>query len=177
MTTHAHPTLAELRIRDAKPDEREAIRALTLAAYAQYATIMAPTAWPGLQEAILGGLAAEADADKLVAELGGELVGSVFLFPPAEGGADGGGRMVWPELRLLAVAPEARGRGIGAALVRACVERARRSGAEAIGLYSSASMRAALHLYERLGFTRAPEYDFQPPGGELVMAFYMPLEG
>jgi hypothetical protein len=36
-------------------------------------------------------------------------------------------------------------------------------------------MRAALHLYERLGFARAPGHDFQPPGGELVMAFSMRL--
>jgi predicted N-acetyltransferase YhbS len=175
MTAPGEQAPAGLRIRDAMPDEREAIRALTLAAYEQYATIMAPTAWPGQQSAILGGRAADESAERIGAELEGELVGSVFLFPPAEGAASQGGRMVWPELRLLAVAPAARGMGVGAALIQACIERARRNGAQALGLYSSASMRAALQLYERLGFTRVPEHDFQPPGGELVMAFSMPL--
>jgi hypothetical protein len=41
----------------------------------------------------------------------------------------------------------------------------------AIGLFTSESMREALRLYARMGFERAPRYDFQPPGGELVMAF------
>jgi len=35
----------------------------------------------------------------------------------------------YPEVRLLAVAPAARGKGIGEALMRECIRRARRSGA------------------------------------------------
>jgi ribosomal protein S18 acetylase RimI-like enzyme len=38
-------------------------------------------------------------------------------------------------------------------------------------------LRVAIHLYERLGFVRAPEYDFQPPGAEVVKAYRLPLDG
>jgi hypothetical protein len=30
-------------------------------------------------------------------------------------------------------------------------------------------------MYARLGFVRAPEFDFQPEGAELVMAFRLAL--
>jgi ribosomal protein S18 acetylase RimI-like enzyme len=53
---------------------------------------------------------------------------------------------------MLSVAPEARGRGVGAALVHACVARARAEGAEVLGLYTTGMMGAARALYARLGF-------------------------
>lgn len=148
----------------------------TLAAYAPFAEVMAPSAWAGLHGALQSALATASPHEQIVAEQGGRLVGSVLLFPAAGGDTGGsGGRMIWPELRLLAVAPEARGQGIGAALVRACIERARAAGAPALGLYTSASMRSAIVLYERLGFTRVPEYDLQPPGAGLITAYHFAL--
>jgi ribosomal protein S18 acetylase RimI-like enzyme len=48
-------------------------------------------------------------------------------------------------------------------------------GARELGLHTSASMRAAMRMYERMGFVRAPEYDFRPPGAELVEAYRLPL--
>lgn len=157
-------------IRDARAGERAAIAELTRGVYNAYAEIMAPSAWEGLRQAMEGALASADPAERIVAEQGGQLVGSVMLFPPAAGGA-GGGRMVWPELRMLAVAPAARGQGIGRALVAACIERARRLGYPALGLYSSQSMQTAIALYGRMGFVPAPEYNFQPPGAELIQAF------
>jgi ribosomal protein S18 acetylase RimI-like enzyme len=56
-----------------------------------------------------------------------------------------------------------------------CVRRARRAGADALGLHTSRSMRAAIRLYERMGFVRAPERDFRPEGAELVEAYRLPL--
>jgi ribosomal protein S18 acetylase RimI-like enzyme len=78
-------------------------------------------------------------------------------------------------VRLLAVAPEARGTGVGRALMGECVRRARAMGATELGLHTSVSMRAAMQLYERMGFVRAPEFDFQPPGAELVEAYRLRL--
>lgn len=169
-------TLAPFSVRLARADERPAARALTLEAYEPYATLMAPSAWAGLHQALQSALAATTPHEHLVAEQGGQLVGSVLLFPASGGDTAGaGGRMIWPELRLLAVMPAARGRGVGAALVGACVERARAAAAEALGLYTSASMGSAIALYERLGFTRVPAYDFQPPGAELIRAYKLAL--
>jgi hypothetical protein len=36
-------------------------------------------------------------------------------------------------------------------------------------------MQAAIRLYEQMGFVRFPEYDFQPEGAELVMAYRLNL--
>ncbi|MEU8617080.1 GNAT family N-acetyltransferase [Streptomyces sp. NPDC048623] len=67
------------------------------------------------------------------------------------------------EIRMLAVDRAARGRGVGEALVRACVERARAvPGCERIVLSTQPEMRTAHRIYERLGFHRTPERDWSP---------------
>ena len=170
--------LKQLHIRDARADERATIQALTLAAYAEYAAIMAPTAWAALRQALLTGLEAEGAVQRIVAELDGELLGSVLLYSPTEnayGNAVAG--TGWPELRLLAVASAARGQGVGKALVEECMRRAQRAGATELGLHTSESLRTAIRMYERMGFVRAPASDFQPSGAELIMAYRLPLGG
>lgn len=163
-------------IRDARPDERAAVAALTLRGYAELAEVMAPGAWAGLDGAVRGALAFDAPAERIVAELDGALVGSVVLFPPAVDAYGGlAARAPWPELRLLAVAPEARGLGLGRMLVEECIRRARRMGAAELGLHTSRSMPVAVAMYERMGFVRAPEYDFFPENGENVWAYRLPL--
>lgn len=163
-------------VRDARDDERDAVRDLTLRAYDEYAQVMAPAAWAGLEGAVRAALASDARAHRIVAERDGALVGSVMLYPPAAAAyGDLTAAARWPELRLLAIAPEARGLGIGERLVRECIARARRDGAEAIGLHTSESMRGAMRLYERMGFVRAPETDFRPDGAELVQGFRLDL--
>jgi len=168
-----------------RPDERAGAAALVERAYAEYGARMAPDAWAGLEVAVRAALADPGAAEWLVAERGGTpggtpgggaLVGSVFLYPPAVD-AYGGltGRAPWPELRLLAVAPEARGSGAGRALVDACVARARAMGAGALGLHTSESMTAARRLYAAMGFVREPAYDFRPGGAELVEAYRLDL--
>lgn len=168
---------AEVVIREARPEEREAVRALTLAAYAPLAEVMEPAAWAGLDGAVRAALRSEeAGVQRIVAERGGRLVGSVLLYPPASDAYAGAvGRLEWPELRLLAVAEEARGAGIGRALVEECARRARAMGAADLGLHTSESMRAALRIYQDMGFRRAPEHDFQPEGAELVTAWRLGL--
>ncbi|MDN3296973.1 GNAT family N-acetyltransferase [Streptomyces ficellus] len=76
------------------------------------------------------------------------------------------------ELRMLAVAPEARGRGAGEALVRACVERARAAdGCARLVLSARQSMGAAHRIYERLGFVRTPERDWRPVPGVTLRTY------
>lgn len=171
--------MSGVSVRDARPGDRETIRALTLAAYAEFAGVMAPAAWAGLDGAVRAALDVDGEGvQRIVAERNGEIVGGVMLYAPsadAYGGAVK--RTAWPELRLLAVAPTARGAGVGQALVDECVRRARESGASELGLHTSESLRAAVRMYERMGFVRAPEYDFRPAGAELVMAYRLPLDG
>ena len=71
--------------------------------------------------------------------------------------------------RMLVVDPAARGRGVGEALVRWCVDRARDSGARWLRLSTQAGMAAAGRLYLRLGFVRTPERDWSPqPDVDLI---------
>lgn len=164
-------------IRDAREEERAAVRELTLRAYAGYAGVMEPSAWAGLDEAVRRTLDADAGAERIVAEHEGRIVGSVMLFPAAT--ATYGGSVEappWPELRLLAVAPEARGMGVGRLLVDECVRRARAGGAAELGLHTSKSMETAIGMYRRMGFVRAPEHDFQPPGAELVEGYRLRID-
>ena len=163
-------------VRDATAAERGAVRALTLAAYAEYAAIMDPAAWVGLDGALRAALDGGDAAAWIVAVRDDALLGSVLLFPPAADAYVGlAAPPPWPELRLLAVAPVARGRGIGERLVAECARRARAAGASALSLHTSRSMQPALRLYARLGFERAPALDFQPPGTELVEGYLLPL--
>ena len=62
----------------------------------------------------------------------------------------------WIKARLdeVVVDESARGKGVGAALVGACLEVARRRGAEVAELQSGVQREAANRLYPRMGFKR-----------------------
>jgi ribosomal protein S18 acetylase RimI-like enzyme len=79
------------------------------------------------------------------------------------------------EFRMLGVHPHARGRGVGRALTRWCIDQAGRAGARRLLLCSLPSMTAAHGLYTGLGFRRLPELDLRPYPGLLLLAFELPL--
>ena len=168
--------MADFEIRDARHDERDAIHDLTLRAYAEYAAIMHPDAWAGLEKAIHGAFRSDTPAEQIVADDQGTLIGSVMLFPAhVRAYGDMLEPLAWPEVRLLAVPPEARGRGVSKALMDECLRRARAVGARTVGIHTSRSMRVATQMYQRMGFVRVPDHDRQVPGGELVEAYVLPL--
>jgi len=61
--------------------------------------------------------------------------------------------------RYFGIDPEAQGGGIGEAMVRWVIERARVDGKQRVVIHTLTMMTAARHLYERMGFVRAPEQD------------------
>ena len=73
--------------------------------------------------------------------------------------------------RMLAVSPAAQGRGVGEALVRACLDRARADGLAGVAISTMDLMTGAHRLYERLGFSRVPEADWSPVDGVCLLAF------
>jgi ribosomal protein S18 acetylase RimI-like enzyme len=75
------------------------------------------------------------------------------------------------EFRMLSVASSARGRGVGEALVRTVIDRAKAAGVDRLVLSSSEKMLAAHRLYERLGFTRLPDRDWAPVPGVNLLAY------
>jgi predicted N-acetyltransferase YhbS len=164
-------------IRAARPSDRPAILDVTLAAYQEYAAQM-PGFWEGYRRNIIASLDDVGPAEQLVAEDDGAIVGTVLLYPPRrmQVSRTEALEMPWPEVRLLAVAPAGRGRGIGAALMRECVRRARKSGARVLSLHTTDMMQTARRMYERMGFARVPKLDFQPAPGVTVMGFCLDLE-
>jgi GNAT superfamily N-acetyltransferase len=147
----------------AGPADHARIAELTVAAYA--AEDLAPAEYlPQLAD-----VAGRADrAELLVArDHDGRIVGSVALVLSG----DFGEVVESPDeaaFRMLAVDPGARGQGIGAALVRACLDRARSAGKRRMVLSTGERMTAAHRLYAHLGFTRLPERDWAPvPGIDL----------
>ncbi|MGP4114535.1 GNAT family N-acetyltransferase [Streptomyces sp. 4N509B] len=91
----------------------------------------------------------------------GEVVGTVTHVGAGGAFADVSGEGE-AEFRMLAVAPGARGRGVGEALVRECLRRAREAGRARVVLSSQSQMHTAHRLYHRLGFVRTPERDWKP---------------
>ena len=165
-------------IRDARDDEREAIRDVTLAAYEEYAAVMPKPFWEGYRQQLLVTLDKEESVERIIAEHKGTVIGSVLLYPPLANAYAGTRASVgWPEVRLLAVSPLARGQGVGTALMDECEQRARRAGATVLGLHTMEMMQAAIRMYERRGFERAPELDFHPAQGVLVKGYCLSLDG
>ncbi|MFI7409898.1 GNAT family N-acetyltransferase [Streptomyces sp. NPDC049627] len=106
-----------------------------------------------------------APGDHLVAELDRRIVGYVRLGFPTPLASNAHVR----QIQGLAVADEARGRGVGRALIRAAVEEARRRGARRLTLRVLGHNTAARKLYESEGFVVEgvqPEEFFL--GGEYV---------
>ena len=167
-----------MRIRDAGSSDQDAVVEVTLAAYGQYAAVV-PEHWEGYRQNIVATLAAAKPGTLIVAEEDAGLVGSVLLYPAGGEFAVPGGQTVTlkePEVRLLAVAPAARGRGVGAALMHECIRRARESRAPTITLHTMDMMQAAMRMYERLGFQRAPELDIEVAPGVTIKGFRLVLE-
>ncbi len=164
----------EIRIRDARLEEHPAMLELTLAAYQQYAPIMPH--WPFYQQMQRNLLTTDTVAERIVAEHNDALVGSVLLFPAeANVYTANGANANWPELRMLAVAPERRGMGVGRALLDECIRRAQAVGSAYLGLHTEAIMAIALGMYRRAGFVRRPELDIIPAPGILVMGYRLTL--
>ena len=171
--------LDELNIRQACSADQKAIQKVTLAAYQEYAAYVPAQQWQEYRRNILDTLEDAHPAMQLVAEMKGEIVGSVLIVPPGPIPESPNGvpvRLEFPEVRLLAVTPAARGQGIGKAIMQACITQARRDQVSALTLHTSDMMQTAMRMYERLGFLRDPEMDFRPAGDIVIKGYRLELE-
>jgi ribosomal protein S18 acetylase RimI-like enzyme len=154
--------LATTSIREAGSADFDAIRAVAGAANEEFRPAMGETTYAGYIANVLDLDRRAGEALLLIAEQGSRIVGTITLYRDINGE---GIPVRFPDgtagIRATAVSPAARGLGVGGDLVTAALQRARRSGARAIALHTATCMRAAMRLYERHGFQRAPEYDFR----------------
>ena len=136
--------MSEPNIRIALPDDDEELGALDRATWSHLHSVMPrpqPPYAPFFDERHTPG-------DHLVAELDRRIVGYIRLGFPSELACNAHVR----QIRGLAVADEARGKGVGRALVRAAVEEARRRGARRLTLRVLGYNTPARKLYEAEGF-------------------------
>jgi ribosomal protein S18 acetylase RimI-like enzyme len=93
---------------------------------------------------------------------------------PAKTDAYGGfvAELDYPEIRMLAVTPQARGKGVATGLIDECILRAKAKGFQSIGLHTGDFMDSAMNLYKRLGFKRLPQFDFEPAGDGIIVKAY-----
>ena len=161
-----------MRIRAARPGELGAVGALTVQAYVSDGLL-------GPDDDYVSELAAAeqrlAEAELLVAADHDEgLLGTVTFCLPGSPWAEIS-KADEAEFRMLAVAPHARRRGVGSALARWCVDRAREQGCSALALSTMPDMRAAQRIYERMGFVRAPQRDWQPHPEVTLIGYVLDL--
>ncbi|MCX4983359.1 GNAT family N-acetyltransferase [Streptomyces sp. NBC_00572] len=152
----------DFTIRAVRPEEYEALGELTAGTFLTDGLLKY-----GAEDSYLHVLRDTArrarESEVLVAEDGdGRLLGGVTFATGATPWADIAVEGE-AEFRMLVVSRAARGRGVGEALVRACIERARAlPGCRRIVLSTDASMVSAHRIYERLGFVRTPDRDWEP---------------
>ena len=157
-------------VREALRSELDEVGRLRVAAYVA-GGFLSPSSDYAPALAALG----TADDDQvLVAEDGGQLVGTAMLqFWPHGGEVVSGPDEA--EVRALAVAPHGQGNGTGRALLTAVIERATRQGLRHLVLLTQPEMAAAQHLYEQAGFSRLTERDWSPVAGVTLQAYGLVL--
>jgi ribosomal protein S18 acetylase RimI-like enzyme len=182
MTGAATPAV---QICPATPADHTTIALLTIAAYRADWQVT-----PGHPyERVLADVAGRAGAGELLVAIAPELSRrSAGPASPAAGRVVGAVLFVLPgsryaelagpgeaEFRMLAVHPDAQGRGVGDALVRACLDRATARGCRAVRIFTRDTAAAAQRLYQRLGFVRTPARDWRPMRGVNLVALRFDL--
>lgn len=152
---------ADVLIREGTPEEQDEIETLVKTAYREFQPIFPADRWEAWMDNIWETVHS-GQGVAIVVESQGKLQGVVKFYPHA--GQAGMGQ--WPKeaasMRILAVHPDSRGKGYGILLVRECLRRARALKIHQIYLYTGTFMQAARHIYEKLGFKRALEFDRDP---------------
>ena len=154
-------------VRAVDADEHRRVGDLTVEAYA---ALPVDHLWGGYDDHIRAVAERLEQADVLVAEVDGRVVGAVTYVSDPESPWREWSEPGEAQIRLLAVDTGVQGRGIGEALVGACIARAREQ-QMTILLHTTNHMPAAQRLYARMGFTRRPDRDVHDFEVEHAMTF------
>ncbi len=156
-----------MEIRLAQPDELPAVGRLTGEVYVSDGYIATGDDYV----LVLADAARRATEAELWVAVADDAVVGTVTFCPAGSSYREIGRADEGEFRMLAVAAEARGRGVGHALVEHCVQRSRDLGYAGVRMSTMDKMTSAHRVYERLGFSRAPDDDWEPVPGVRLLAY------
>jgi GNAT superfamily N-acetyltransferase len=144
--------MTDLLIREARQDDVASIVALFASdTLGGHGDTMAPDALPDYVGAFRR-IAASPNDTLYVAELGGAVVGT-FQTTMITSMTGRGGMSV--KVEAVHTSSVMRGKGIGAAMMRFAIERARDAGARSVQLTSNNARVDAHRFYERLGFVKS----------------------
>lgn len=153
-------------IRNAHPHEYPVIGKLMVHAYSNLEGFIKPHQHPKYYEMLenVGELTKKQGTEILVAVTSeGRLAGAVVFFHDMKHYGSGGTATQEKNaagFRLLAVADEMRGQGVGKVLTLACLEKARQAGLKQMIIHTTLAMQNAWSMYERIGFKRSEDLDF-----------------
>ena len=169
--------MSDFLLRPARPDEADAVGALTVAGYDADAYLTLPDGSFDHEygDWLADGATRSRDGVLIVAVDGDQLLGTVTWCPPGSPFREISTRDDQGEFRTLSVAPEARGRGVGSALVDWCITEARTTELAEILLCSLPEMLPAHRLYESRGFVRRPDLDWSPFPEVVLWGFSLTL--
>jgi ribosomal protein S18 acetylase RimI-like enzyme len=169
--------VSDFLLRLALPHEADAVGALTVAGYDAdaFLTLADGSFDQEYADWLADGATRARDGVLMVAVQSEALLGTVTWCPPGSPFRELSISDDQGEIRTLSVAPEARGRGVGSALVDWCIEEARTTGLAEILLSTLPEMTTAHRLYESRGFVRRPELDWSPFPDIVLWAFSLAL--
>ena len=151
--------VSSVLIRGAERADYGTIRDVVITAYAQYEGVLGPELFAPYLADLLDLETHATYGRLLVAETTEGIRGFAAFYPDAS--VQGFGLPSgWAGGRALAVHPDARGHGVAQALLATAERLAVTAGAPVFAFHTASFMTSALSLYERLGYRRAPEYDF-----------------
>lgn len=157
-------------IRNAHSTEFEAIGKLLVEVYSGLEGFPKPDEQPAYYHSLAHiGEFTEKKGVKLLVALSPsqQILGAVLYFADMKQYGSGGTASSQKNasgFRLLAVAPSARGMGIGKALSLACIAKAKEHGHQQVLIHSTAFMKPAIRMYKKLGFQPFSELDFNQSG-------------
>jgi ribosomal protein S18 acetylase RimI-like enzyme len=158
-----------MEIREVRPEEHEAAGDLTAAAYREFVPDDPSPTWAEYLESLRDVSGRVGKTVVLVAVEDGHPIGTATIEMDQTLGDDD---LELPpdtaSLRMLGVAPGARGRGVGRALVEDTIGRERRAGKRHLTLRTTPLMQTAQRLYRAMGFERDPSLDQSYPEVELI---------
>lgn len=160
-----------IEVRRIRPDEYGAGAVVTVAGYESLDDELEPEYLEQLADIAHR----DAVAQVWVVAEDGEVLGTATYLPPGPNPLAEHDDPAAASFRMLAIAPEGQGRGLGRRLTEALVDRARADGAARLTIHSAPFMTAAHALYGSMGFTRAPELDWSPVPGIDLLGFVLEL--
>jgi ribosomal protein S18 acetylase RimI-like enzyme len=158
-----------VEIREARPEEYEEAGRVTATAYREFVR-PGETAWEEYLDRIADAASRARVATVLVALDGDRIVGSATLELGER--IDDDDPPLAPDeahVRMVGVHPDARRRGIAAALLADVEDRARRAGRSRMTLHTTQRMLPAQAMYERLGYRRLEDRVF--PDGFVLLTY------